>query len=477
MSIIFRLNGFVKSITNNESLSAMLKERIKFEKRELHFPENYYYLTHLINPAHTFWTKKFPNIPRSDNLARKMLLGKRLERLSSAWFRKLPNFYVEEGKLDGIFVGIPGVRGNIDFKIGDSIIEFKTKDSLPRSDDEIFDNYPQDIEQVAFYSTLHPMKPIENYLVFMNNIPPYKVKAFKIITQDFGKIKDLILRRIKLLNESFQKDDYVNLGRCRYYQNNCQFQENNVCKCSEVEPLQTNVLKEAIKIVYDADFTKLIETEMNNSSIQKDMFTTKDVIAPRKYLMENNFEIEEDWKSDNVREEYMACLGNLVRKLQFRLSTRQSEYIKNSILDPRIYVAHKWLYIKTSNKPNGEILPYTIKVSKTRDPQWANKPHEYNIAELAIICGAYQKPKGLIFVVYPEIQDLVKVYEVSFDNINEILKIVKERVDALEQASKNSELFSVEACPDFMNNNKTCPLMDKCHAEEGMGCVSDYKPK
>ena len=194
MDIISTLNALVKSINSNESLAGLIKKQISNEGQKDSFvPESYYYLTHLVNPIVTYWSRKNKDIKRSNEILRKLFLGKKLERMAGYWFRKLPQFITEEGKLDGAFVGIPRVRGSIDFRIGDKIIEFKTKDELPSSSEELFLKYPQDVEQIAFYSVLDTIRSNENYLVFMNNTAPYKIKAFKIKTNDPGKIKSLLI--------------------------------------------------------------------------------------------------------------------------------------------------------------------------------------------------------------------------------------------------------------------------------------------
>lgn len=241
-----------------------------------------------------------------------------------------------------------------------------------------------------------------------------------------------------------------------------------------MQPLSKNVITDALQVDYDDEFTQSLNSEKEKSNVPKDMFTTKDIIAPRKYLMEKKLNVEEDWKSDNLREEYMACMGNLIRKLPMQLQQNQFEFIKNSILEPRIYIAHRWLNIKTSIKPSGEIVPYTMKVSSIYKLEWATAPHEYHIAELAIICAAYGKSKGIIFIVYPKLEDLVHAYEIAFNDVEEILKIVRERLNQLEKAFENGELLSVDACPEFMNNNRECPLMKICHSNRGSGCVKDY---
>ena len=167
----------------------------------------------------------------------------------------------------------------------------------------------------------------------------------------------------------------------------------------------------------------------------------------------------------NQREEYLACLGNLIRKLQMQLNDEQSELIKNSIKEPRMHIAHRWLDIKTSIKPDGELLPYIIKKSDIDKVENVRGPSQYAVAEVGIICSVYSKIKGLIFVVYPKLKDLVQVYQVTFKDINEIQKELKNRIDLIEKAVKGMELLSVDFCPDFMCDNK-CPIYKKCFPEK-----------
>jgi hypothetical protein len=253
MDVLFQLSNQVQSIRSHESLTGLLKTRLATEKKEGFFPDNYYFVTHLTNPANAYWSKKCPEVQMSNDLLRKLNLGKRLENMAGFWFRGLPDFLTEQGVLDGAIVAIPRVRGSIDFRVGENIIEFKTKDELPASVEDLKRKYPQDIEQLAFYSVLDTLKSKENYLVFMNSSPPYELKAFKVVTKDFGKIKNLLMSRIKLLDEAITNDDYSKLGKCRYFSEQCQYEEQGACACVEASSLSTQEslnLKSLFPVLY-----------------------------------------------------------------------------------------------------------------------------------------------------------------------------------------------------------------------------------
>ena len=165
-------------------------------------PNNYFYVTHVTNPAQTYSSRLHPEVKKSPEIARKLARGKQLHYFASIWFKNLPDFYVGEGLLDGAWAGIPGGRGKIDHRIGDSLIEFKTKTEPPNIPEEIVSKYPQDLEQLAFYSVMHPSNPKKNYLVFMRDLPPYEIKAFRIDIKDKGTIKSSFTYKNKTSKQS-----------------------------------------------------------------------------------------------------------------------------------------------------------------------------------------------------------------------------------------------------------------------------------
>ncbi len=467
---------YVTSSSNHQSITAKLVGTLNATNKQDFFPEAYFYLTHLINPINAYWAKlNSSSVANSNNTARKLFLGQKIERLVSIWFKKLPDFILEQGKLDGAFVGIPGVVGKFDFLIGDSIIELKSKDELPKDKDEIIKLYPQDIEQLAFYSALHPMQPKENYLIFINQAHPYKFKAFRLITTDFGKIKSIMLSRISQLKNAIEKKDYSSLGRCRYFSLGCKFKENNVCNCDSLNSI-SDTITTAIELFYDDEFTKLLQSEMEKSGFKGDVYTTLDLMKPRKKIMVDKLNISEEEFSDMKREGYISCLDNLVKKLPYKPTKEQRKIIREGIFDDRLIIAQRWLNLPSSSKLSGELVPYIIKCGKSSDQTLASKPISLNVAELAIICASYGVSKGLIFIIYPNLNDLIHTFEINFKNLREVQVKIKETLDKLDKAMKDGEFLSLEPCLKFFNNDGKCPLMEKCHSGENKGCDSAYVP-
>jgi hypothetical protein len=476
MGIIGEVNGLVAGWTRDESLASLLKDVMTEQLVEQPAPIDYYYVTHLTNPAQAFFSRAYPEVRKSPALARKLALGNRLHSLASVWFRTLPNFVVEEGTLDGAYVGLPGVRGKIDYRVGDSIFELKTKDNLPENPEEIISSYPQDLEQLAFYSVIHPHSPTVNHLIFMKNSAPFSLRAFRVTTEDTGTVKSILKSRMRTLSRSFETHDPSRLGRCRYYDSGCQFRVSSFCSCDKVEPLDLSALRRSVRISFDPAFTRLLEN-VRDTREGSDVFSlsTRDIIAPRKHYMDAVSGLESLYEGDE-RDEYKACAWISVNKLKKRhgidLSTQEKQSVIGSQREPRVRVGFRWLKLKSSIRPSGEIVPYLLNINLSHNPAFVQNPSTYHLAELGIVCATYGKSKGLIIRVCPNLGKLVQVFQVTYENIDHIQRMVKGIIDNLEEAEQKEDLLSLPPCPTFMNDDGKCPLIHECHSGEGSGCTN-----
>ena len=472
MGIIEEVSGLVMGCSPDDSFASVLEKVMEQQFTEQSAPINYYYVTHLINPAQTFFSRVYPDVKKPPELARKLALGKQLQSFAGVWLRTLPDFVVEEGTIDGAWVGLLGVRGKIDCRVGDSILEFKTKDNPPETPEEIISSYAQDLEQLAFYSVIHPLSPMVNYLIFMKDSSPFNLKAFRVVTENAGTIKSILISRISALNKSFETNDPARLGRCRYYESGCQFHASGVCSCDKLEPYNIDALQRSVRIDFDEDFTKKLE-DARETYGASDSFScsTRDIIAPRKHYMEVISDLESPYRGDE-KDEYKACASASVNMLKRRhkigLSRSEKQSVIESQCEPRLRIGFRWLKLKSSIHPSGEIVPYLLIVNLSHNP--ARFPSAYHLAELGIVCAAYGKSKGLIIRVYPNLDKLVQVFQVTYENVDRIQHIVKETIDNLEEAEQKEDLLSLPPCPTFMNDNEKCPLMQECHSEEGRGC-------
>jgi hypothetical protein len=473
MGLIEDINGYVIKPTYDESLSALLKKVMDEQHTEEPSPRNYYYITQVTNPAQTYFSRLHPDIKRTPDIARKLAHGKQLHNFAGIWFKKLPDYYADEGLLDGAWVDVPGVRGKIDHRLGKSLLEFKTKDNPPDTPEEIISTYPHDLEQIAFYSIIHPFSPKNNYLVFMRNSSPYEFRAFKIVITDKDTIKSILQSRIRLLNRAFKRNDPSNLGRCRYYETGCEYHQNDLCLCAQLEPLNTAPLQRSLDIIYDDEFTKqLIHAREISEAPDVFSLSTRDIIAPRKHYMETVAGLESTY-SDAEMEQFKACLwaslGQLKQHYGADLNRSERRSIIESQRDPRMRIGFRWLKMKSSVHADGEIVPYIEKVSMANEMKFT-KPSQYHLAELGIICAMYGKSKGLIIRVFPNLDKLVQVIQVTYKKQDEIFRKVKSIIDSVEEAEKKEDLLSLTVCPKWMNDNGKCPLLAQCCANGERGC-------
>ena len=463
-------NGFLESVSSNLSLGSIIEQNVKSFNEASSAPSSYYFVTDLTNPQQKFCKMTAPHVKKDDSLTKKLILGKILERKFANWCRLLEGLQIEEGLLDGIYVGIPKVRGKVDYVIDNMIIELKTKEKIPLSINEIFERYPNDLEQLVFYSALHPSNPEKNILLFMQDKSPYSMKAFEVITKDFNTIKSLIRERIKLLDEalssSVKEKPFEKLGKCRYYVHGCEFQQAGVCRCDKIPPIDLSRLKGAIEIKESTEFEKKLEEKTKEfESTSSTEIYPNNIIAPRQQFMKNVLEIEKpEFEGMDDKFVFKSCLSSAIYKSNLnQFASSEKEKIKEKLFDSRLSIPFRWLKIPSSSVPGNEItLPYIVTVSDYN----LNKPSPYHIAELGIICASYNTTKGITLTIMPKMNKLINAFEVSYKNkeIKNIQNMIRTIINEIESAQKEEHLSMLHPCPGFMNNNEDCPIQDKCKA-------------
>ncbi len=432
----------------SESLSALINDAVAKLGSVGRPQKNYYNITDLVNPAQRFWKEKV-KVDRPKELTRKFLRGKQLQGFASLWIRELPDFFAEEATLDGAYVGIPRVRGRIDYRIGETILELKTKEKIPETPAEIISKYPQDIEQVLFYAAIHPNKPTENHLLFMQNSEPFEQRIFKLTIKDIAQVKQLLLDRITALDNAIKTNDPSKLGRCRYYETLCEYREAKACDCEKLQPLDTKKIEKLFTIGYDENFSKEIEViKEANITKQNDGYFIRNILAPRRSFYEDS------WSGTDEYWNFMPCLDKAINQLKYYPAQSEKEKIKQ-LNQTRVITPFKWLKVLSSKKENGEILPYVRKVTSA---QKLRKPHSHYLAELGVLCATHNQNKGLVITMYPKRNKFTTVYEVRYNEIKEFRRFINEQVELIDSFKKNGEINALPKCPDFYC--ETCDISE-----------------
>jgi hypothetical protein len=304
----------------------------------------------------------------------------------------------------------------------------------------------------------------------MENVYPYRLRAFKVDIRDMESVRGLLQERIESFKKAIESNDPSMLGRCRYYEMGCRFTGTGICSCDDFEPADTSVLCNSISLEYDGEYTKELE-RIRGGAIDESVncYTTYNILLPRKYHMNVVRGIETTFQQDPRTEEYKTCLGDTIhsfkRQFEAELTPEENEEVKGWKKDPRVKVGHRWLKMKKSGNPEGVITPYIIKVSQVRFAQYTRRPSDYSIAELGVVCGVHGRDSGLICMVYPNLNDLVKVYEVRFQSHKAVYGIVRGVISQIEAAEESGDLLSLPECPDYMNDSGACPLFGECNPE------------
>jgi len=448
-------NRFVKSIIANDSLTGFLKNKCNGNGKLQSSPESYFFLTDLCSPMDSYIKRNFI-IEESLESKKRMNTGNKIHRFAESWFQRIGGFESSESILDGVYFGL-AVRGRIDARIGDSIIELKTKDIIPESKEEIIEKYPQDIEQLSFYACIDPTKPQTNYLVFISHENPAKVRAFKVEIKDFNKVKYVLKNRIDELGKAIKKNNPSNLGRCRYCWEGCKLKESGTCQWFNSDRTGCGVL-EFIEISEDQEFGNKVKEAMESWDGYQDTLSVHNIIAPRRYLCQQVLGEQNDFEEDSDQVRNKDYIKKMAFELRRSFLPRDFETPKNNLKEIS-FSKDGWINLKSSQNPEGENIPFIAYSSLDNREEGLDKPGKYKIAELGIIVSNFNLPKGLIIVYYPKVgEKKYKVFEVEYSFNDFFKKKVKEVVDILK-SEDITKLKQLPECPWFFHkdgNMGTC---------------------
>ena len=95
-------------IERNDSLSGLIKSKLNLNGK-ITRPKDYFYVTELVNPVQAYWDRIDPIEPTAAT-KKKMLIGNKLHRMVGSWLEGIEGFNYPEAVIDGVWVGIEGVR-------------------------------------------------------------------------------------------------------------------------------------------------------------------------------------------------------------------------------------------------------------------------------------------------------------------------------------------------------------------------------
>jgi len=439
------------SIENSDALSGIIRDSFDSLGRSAVFPD-YFYLTELVNPAQSYWKRKLVDtleIPIP--LRRKFAIGNRIGRLVGIWLNSISGSINSEATLDGVYVGIEGIRGRIDFRLNDSIIEIKSKPVHVDNQEMIFSNFPQDLEQLIFYSVLSTQSSRNHFLIFVTDIPPYQPYVYRVTIKDMESARTLLIKRKNDYMRALETEDPSILFQCRYFPS-CRVNELGQCTCTAL-PIETgDKLRDLVELERDTEFeSKLIFARDNKYQRVQTSISPFSLLFPRKWYLKNIEGIEDRFIKSSQKEADESLLWKAI-KMADALSpadTPDREWITEPFM---LRVSNNFITYRESGCPD-IVIPFISKVSNAYSFKYTQAPHEIHVGTLAIICAYYNIEKGVIFTLYPFSDMKLSAYVVDFSDIARCRDLISKQIEMIHESVTTQNPAILDPCLGFMKRD------------------------
>ncbi len=447
------------------SYTTELQKRINksFEKEAISKEKVHFIVKALVDPLNYYMKLRYPELNKiSPEVRKRWDRGDTIHSMAGDWLARIDKRVETEVHLDGSIKGLL-LTGRYDAKIQNSIYEIKSKGILPSTREEIIEKHPSDIEQLAIYTILDNLNPKINYLVYVSQ-ENLDIRVFKVTIKDPAKIFEFTQKRMSLLGNAIKKGEIQELGCCRYCPTksgeSCPFYEK--CSCFELDKLPCGVL-DFIDIEEEFGFKeKLVKIRSEAKIPESDLMTLTDIIMPKKRILKLKAGLVDESFKEKGRLEYEKNRGyfnGVMYKFDKDIS-KTNEELKNFHKFPDVYkYRSKFSTYKDVNNFKGIWLPSIKHVVPGNNEKQLERPHDYKIAELGILCLMNGCKSGLIFQFYPNLDNQCRVFKVEYKyNVEQGQGILAEAVELI----KNTGLKDLEKLYDCPFGCPKCKISDVC---------------
>lgn len=417
-------------------------------------------VTDICNPMQYYYDIQTPNLLDPSDLQEKFDYGKFVETRVRNILSREKGFVVFQGNVDGSKCDMADVKGKIDFRINDGIIEFKTSEYDIPDTNTLYSRNPQDLEQLLLYALFTERSNREHFLLYLTGrYPSLTPREFKIkITNRDKLIQYFKERRDRIANAVVTKNP-EGLGRCRYFTPTCKFK--GVCNCNNENEIDLTVIKDNVRVTaVQGDLCDKL-TKINFGQDYRNTFGLWDIFSPRRWILNNSQPfIYSEWAEDS-KESYYLRRGIEAKFVDEGLLVNEpmSEEL------PEMKYGLFWINPgknDANNESESKKYPFLVRVTDNT-PRKSSYLNEAHTDQLGLACALGDTEIGYLFVFYRDSNASV-LYKVKFNKLGKVKKMAEEiimrSIKSLEGNKLNSTL---PFCPNFVK--KTCSVGCLCASE------------
>ena len=437
--------------------------QVEGEKQKIWFG-----VTDLVNPARKYYEINFPAVPEDAEILEKFRHGNNIHEMMFSWIRNFAPLAIREEEVNGEMAGLPEIRGRIDFRIDNHIIEFKTTSHDINSEIDVINRNPQDLEQLVFYATLSGRVSEEHYLIYYEQDHEELFRAFTVMIKPESQPMDFVKIRLDAMTGSLRNSDPRRLGRCRYFEYGCKFSTNHICDCGTFSTIDTSFIEHGVIIQRNRELEAKLEKGRLNSTVSENgSFSLWDLLIPRRSYLERKGLLEPaDDEEPLIPDETLVNINNAVyesgiyrERREIRINDRSLGYVPMISL-PTVP--------DNSGNKYERIYPSLVR-SYASEPEKlsSSRLSPFYILRMAMICSLSGSNAGYILVGFRSDKSMAKCFRVSFRDLPIIRAKIMERIEEIEYSMKSGITVHLPECPSFVQNN--CGRTCLCRPSYGSG--------
>jgi len=437
----------LEAVTLNEGVAGIIDLSLGGASRD---KPPWWYVTDLVNPSLAYYREVSPPIPTDPAIAQRLRFGKAIHDTAESWFRCMENFAAAEGAVDGAHIGLPGVRGRIDFRIGGSIIELKTTERATVDSDAVFSDYPHDLEQLVLYALFTVREDETHRLVYYRTGAEPPFTSFKVRLRRPGPLKHAFEQRLKLLDEALSRRNPARLGRCRYLEMGCDYDLQHICGCRAEDLVDESILRESLEVSADPAFDVELERARQQARRRGPTgLSLWDLFVPRQAYLKSIGVGIPYYPDDDERNASWRQLSDGVKSSGLSYETRAID------LDG---VHLGWLEFVTLRETGKDgvstnTYPILVKASNAASPFRRDGLPDAYVAQAGVRCSLADTPSALIAVGYSGRPGLIGCYRLSFRDTAGILAEVRRSLRDIAWAVSHGDPSHLASCESWLRSS------------------------
>jgi hypothetical protein len=437
---------------------SLLKEAAKPEPRR----GSHCRLKDLVNPQQIYWElppRQPPPVPLA--LEEVWAYGTQMHDTARTAISTLEGYDGCELDLDSAEVGFPGIKGRIDFRLGDRIVEFKTTRYEVSSADDVWRLVPQDIEQLLFYAAIWTRQSSEHLLIFYNDEFRPSIRAFRCYISNLGAVQTIVKQRMAALTRAVQTSNPSILRRCRYFEGICPPKAAGLCSCDKLTPINISPLAEVTTLTRDSPLEAHIESSFQAALTAPRAVRPWDLeILRRTYSARRAQGRPESWVPDPNLWVYDALVSSGV------LPGPLDSVPRTSFTEPLpfhcsvVFVRRK----SSDGMSSRERFVPTLIRSWEKNGEPSPQRLRPQIMQLGVACSIAGSADGYLVLERPGDLQWVRAFRLSFRDLPEIKREVRRRLQLLADSLRAGSHADLPECEQWIQVEIPCARC-LCHVE------------